>query len=149
VSDPSTLRERDVVRYQPDSTWCREGLAIALPGINGTLALFDTYWYSDRKLVTPSEFEVLFNLDDYRPISEWSWKRYAPADREIVTHQHGLQVDFYVRKGANESRAQLIENARNALAVADGELLHAVSNRERAQHALDELLTVDGEESNR
>lgn len=146
----SELRENDVVRYEPKDRWCHEGTAVATRRSDGEIVLFDTYWqFSGQRLVKPDTWEVLFNLDDYDSVRDgWRWEKYAPEDRQVVTSQHGLQRQYLVRKGAVESRDQIIANARTRLAEAEEKLRSATWSRDFAQRELDELLaeTTPGEE---
>lgn len=143
MSDTTTktgLREGDVVRYTPMRTHCREGMAIAERDRGGALRLWDTYWHSDRPEVTTLDFEVLFNVADYELVNEWMWNTHKAADRQRVTHQHGHQVDYYVRVGSTEDRATMIENARQELTDAEEELRRAEGRVKDRARMLDLLL---------
>lgn len=119
------LREGDVVRYEPRQTHCHDGQAVARVRHNG-LVLVDTYWLSDGTVVNPSTFEVKFNLNDYERVPSHAWERFAVADRQVLHRQHGCTRDYLVRKGAVESREQVIANAREALAAAEADVKRAV-----------------------
>lgn len=114
----------DVVQYEtltrPDR-WCREGTAVALE-MNGMVRLVDTYWSleSDSHVLTADEAataELRFNVDDYDELdvyhrgSPGTWERYAEADREVITEQHGHRRRWFLRKGAVEDRETIIANA--------------------------------------
>jgi hypothetical protein len=139
------LREGDVVRYRPEEHHCHEGMAIArkMPP-NGAIELFDTYWGYPDKRVAPREYEVLFNLADYELFERGleQWRRYAPEDRARITHQHGLQAEHYIRKGASEDRATVLRNARDELAEAERKLESAVWHRDACQRLVDHLTEV-------
>lgn len=143
-----------VVRYQPDPSrhdpmWCREGQAVGTGGIEGFLA--DTYWGSggDAHLLTVEETEsmtVLGHLSDYRllgrgePVTD-----YAPDDRLLVTHQHGLQRDHYVRIGAVVSyRARITEQVRRVREARD-EATRAARRTEWIEDDLRRLLAERGQ----
>lgn len=124
----------DVVRYTPENTWCREGIAIAQDHVrpNGRLVLLDTYWGSTEPgMLTDAEAdtaELMFNLADYDELYRYSsyasrsqWETYAPADRQIITHQHGLQRRWFIRKGARPDWATQIDNARQKVADREAE----------------------------
>lgn len=133
----------DVVRYTPRTTWCREGIAIAQDHarLNGRLVLLDTYWGSTEPgMLTDDEAdtaELMFNLADYDELDRYSihasrsqWETYAPADRQIITHQHGLQRRWFIRKGAQPDWATQIDNARRSVAEREDEA-------DRARRAVD------------
>ena len=150
----------DVVSYQPgpafkgqtDVRWCREGTAIAVARADRSVMLVDTYWgtMSDAHMLADAEIEtaeLLFNLDDYDELdrygrgSSYTWEKYAPTDRERVTSQHGLQVRWFVRKGASEDYGTKVQNARDRLADAESDLDSARWAVDQRQRALDQLLT--------
>ncbi len=134
-----TFRVGDVVRYSPqprfpgqrDVRWCREGTAIAEKRDDGRLVLVDTFWGSgsDNHVLTDAELataEIRFNLNDYDALKEYprgashdTWMKYAPAHRETVTAQHGLQSRYYIRKGAQPDLDTQIVNARAVVADAE------------------------------
>ena len=142
----------DVVRYEPDggNRWCREGMAVAqLRGDGeGRIVYIDTYWagMSGSHILTAAEattVERLFNVGDYDELprgcrlgSADKWAKYAPADRQVVTSQHGLQRRWFVRKGASEDHATQVENARVRLAEAESKLRSAQWSVESAQRDL-------------
>lgn len=111
------VRENDVVRYVPErqSRWCRECLAVAVMW-SGRLVLVDTFWglrYSDDHVLTDAEAstaELVFNTDDYDELPQYGggsrdlWERYAPADRERITSQHGLQARWFIPPWLREQR---------------------------------------------
>jgi hypothetical protein len=120
----------DVLNYIPRWHHCREGSAIVLD--NGCAV--DTFWSNDRAVLTAEELataDLRFRLDDYRKLGEsWDdtldeWLTYAPADRQVITSQHGLQAVHYVRIGAEPGMATQIGNAREAVALAQGEVRSA------------------------
>ena len=150
----------DVVRYQPgpafkgqtDTRWCREGTAIAETRASRSVMFVDTYWgtMSDAHVLTDAEVETAelrFNLGDYDELdrydhgSSYTWEKFAPADRERVTSQHGLQSRWFVRKGASEDYGTKVQNARDRLADAESELDSARWTVQLRQRALDQLLT--------
>jgi hypothetical protein len=144
-------RDKDVVRYETltrPNRWCREGIAIAEQRGSGAIYLLDTYWghhtsethvLSDPEIATA---ELLFNLDDYDELDKYSsgsklkWERYAPADRRIVTEQHGCYTRWFVRKGAVESWPTKIENAQRELDKKREDLKHAQWHVEWAEQEL-------------
>lgn len=141
----------DVVRYTPESTWCREGIAIAQDYArpNGRLVLLDTYWGSaEPRPLTDAEAdtaELMFKLADYDELDRYShespsrWDKHAPADRQIITHQHGLQRRWFIRKGAQPDWATQIDNARRSVAEREDEADRA---RRAVEWATEELTRV-------
>lgn len=140
----------DVVRYEtldrPDRH-CREGMAIAKAGGNGRVLLVDTFWasFSESHTLTAEEVataEPVFNLADYDELDRSrhgaaeKWKTYAPADREVVTSQHGLQVRWFIRKGVEPDLATQIDNARDAVGDAYEKLRRAEHGVEYALRSL-------------
>jgi hypothetical protein len=153
----SAFREGDVVSYAPgerfpgqrDTRWCREGTAIAGKH-DGGIQLADTFWLmgTEDHILTEAEIataELLFNLDDYDELGRYSrespsqWKKYAPADRQQITSQHGLQHRWFIRKGAAEDHATQVENARERLREAEAKLQSAQWSVESAQRDLAEI----------
>lgn len=131
------LRAGDVVSYLPkDGPHCREATAIVVEDGRA----FDTFWGPERDQyshwLTPSEkatVEVEFNLDDFEPLDRYAsrsaatWKTYHPDDRARIGSQHGLQQQYYVRKGARPDRGTQIKNAEVEVAEAE----EAVRSAER------------------
>lgn len=150
------LRAGDVLIYKSerDNNWCREGMAIVRKAA-GKLIAVDTYWTTSLSSVSPDDHvltdteldtaSVSFNLDDFEKASaqDVSYLDYAPADRAVVTSQHGLQKTLLVRKGATPSgpaivrkhvdrvreARQNLESARRRLAWLEDELLEAFAGR--------------------
>lgn len=123
----TTFREGDVVRYSPEKSWCRERFAIATER-RGSVVLVDTYWGLagyDRAVLTANEAasaELSFNLAEVTKVTgatefvrRTKWERYAEADQFVVTSQHGLTVTYFVRSGAEQSRAAELEQQRTAV----------------------------------
>ncbi|SII06995.1 Uncharacterised protein [Mycobacteroides abscessus subsp. abscessus] len=119
-----------VVSYTPSNTWCREGIAIVQDRIqlNGRYLMLDTYWgdtepsaLSDAEADTA---ELMFKLADYDELdrhshsSKANWEKYAPADRQLITSQHGLQKRWFIRKGATPDWHTQIGNALGVTAAA-------------------------------
>ena len=163
VGDETKWQAGDVVHYEPgpafpgqtDVRWCREGTAIAGANRDGSVTLVDTYWgirdgqshaLTDDELATA---ELRFNLADYDELNRYDrgarqeWEKYAPADRERVTSQHGLQSRWFVRKGAAEDHATIVQNARDRLAEAESALESARYSVESRLRDLDELLATE------
>lgn len=124
-----TFEPGDVLDYIPsDGHHCREGTAL----VNERGVAVDTFWDSgsgahvlnDTELATAG---LRFRLADYHEIgkSHWdrghkeTWLTYAPADRQIITAQHGLQSTLYVRNGAEPDLDTQIANAREAVQEAE------------------------------
>lgn len=120
-SSTTTFRDGDVVDYTPrnNERHCREWMAVVKMGRDGRLIMLDTFWGShDRYPLTPDEqatATVRFHLHDYRQVPAWEWEQYAPADRQTITSQHGLQVQSYVRNEASPDLPTIIQNARDRL----------------------------------
>jgi hypothetical protein len=138
----TALRAGDVGRYQPENTWCHEGLAVAEQR-GEELVLLDTFWgASERTRVNPAVFEILFNVNDYDELDRYShessarWEKFAPEDRQRITSQHGLQSRWFIRKGAVEHLPTQVENARERLREAEAELRSAQRHVEWAQQEL-------------
>lgn len=123
-----SLRPGDVVRYTPSDRWCREGIAIVQDRVrpNGRYQMLDTFWgSSDPAPLSDAEAntaEFMFKLTDFDELDRYlnsspvTWEKYAPADRQMITQQHGLQKRWFIRKGATPDWATQIENARQVVA---------------------------------
>lgn len=139
----SELREGDVLRYTPATQHCREGVAIVVDLRGGLLDSYDTYWNTARVWVSDTELKtatVTFNLHDYRlAASKEEWLSFAPADRTTISHQHGTQVELYVRTEAQPDLHTEIANATDAVRQAELDVTAAQSRLRRAQHRLDDL----------
>lgn len=119
---------------------------------NVPLVLFDTFWGggSETHRLTDAELAtavLVFDTDDYdmlprypRDSAHRTWLQYRPEDRKTVTSQHGLQNDYYVRKGSKPDLLTKIENARAHLESRESKLRQATWGVESAQRDLDELL---------
>lgn len=121
-AQPGGVHPGDVYRYEPESTWCRDGWAIAEKRPDGRVVLADTYWLTDRVVVTPANPEFQFNLRDYDEITHREWERYAEADRRYIPKHAGLSTVYLVRKGARPDLATEIEAARERVADAEQEV---------------------------
>ena len=112
------LRAGDVIRYEPQNRWCHDGYAIA-EARDGRLILIDTYWISSGSVVSPSSYEVLFNLGDYEEKRAGEWETYAPTDRQYLPRHSGYQTVHLVRRGATPDLSTQIQNARERVAEAE------------------------------
>lgn len=136
------LRPGDVVRYEPKSTWCHDGYAIAELRRDGQLVLVDTYWSggSDGAVVGPDvPYELLFNLADYEEKPAYVWERYAPADRQYIPKHAGYRTVHLVRKGATPDLSTQIENARERVTEAEDKLRTAQNDLDWRRRELAEL----------
>lgn len=138
----------DVVQYDVEDPHCREGMAIAKQREDGRTYLADTYWSSENHILSEAEVasaELVFNLADYDELDQYrhesaaKWKTYAPADRERITSQHGLQVRWFIRKGASPDLQTQIENACEAYVEAQSKLRSAEADVRYAWQVLSEL----------
>lgn len=122
------LRAGDVVRYEPESRWCRDGYAIARERRDGSLVLFETYWSSggDDNIVAPDVYEVLFNLGDYEEKPAYVWETFAAADRQYIPKHSGYRTVHLVRKGATPDLPTQIGNARERVTEAKDALRSAL-----------------------
>ena len=119
----------DVVRYTPkdQERHCREWQARAEIRRDRVI-LVDTFWgsYQDAHVLTDDELttaEWQFNLSDYRRVDRGErWIDFHPSNRVVVTHQHGLQRDEYVRTGSEPDMTTRIENAKEKVEEAQREL---------------------------
>lgn len=147
------FRPNDVVRYRPSEHHCREGIAIAKDYGSGVV-LVDTFWQSGSQhdhVLTENEvatIELIFNTDDYDELdrynssSERLWNRYATSDRQVVTSQHGLQMRWFIRKGAFPDWNTQIANAREAVADYERRIESMRSALEWARRDLADVLAA-------
>lgn len=136
--DASKWASGDVIRYDTltrPNRWCREGIAVA-ENRNGRVVLLDTYWCggSETHVLTDEEAatgELLFNIGDYDELDRYSrnsphtWEKYAPADRQVITEQHGLRSRWFIRKGATEDWPTQIANAEQVVEEKRGKVRSA------------------------
>jgi len=138
----------DVLDYIPDreSRHCRESCAV----VREDGRIFDTFWsgpkaglhgadheLSDRELATAG---LRFRLGDYREVKyEQEWLTFAPADRQYVSAQQGLQWTYYVREGAEPDLTTQIDNARGRVAEAERAVESAKASLERRRRELADL----------
>lgn len=146
------FREGDVILYSPMSRHCREGMALVEKrGV--TLVAFDTFWdYNPTALIGAdlAMAEVLFNLDDvdtFEPTPDANFEDYDPCDRFVITHQHGLQQERFIRKSAQPSLDQKVVNAGEALLEAEHALRSAHRRAEQARADYDALIAQQKEQS--
>lgn len=135
----------DVYTYTPTQSHCHEGLAIE----DERGRLYDWYWGSSRdsmldKIVSRDAKDLTFiaNLNDYELTARdgrESNKDYAPADRLVITSQHGYQRTYYIRKGATPDLSTKIANARRKLEEAESEMRAASFRVEWARKELSAL----------
>lgn len=141
-----------VYDYDVDgSRHCREGVATQdRPGV-----FLDTFWggSGDRHRLNATEVLTLrerFDTDDfvelardgYGSAARAQWQTFAPEDRESVSSQHGLQVRYFVRRGASPDLATQIENAQQKVAEAERALESATSRLHWAKDELRALATL-------
>lgn len=132
-----------VYDYDVDgSRHCREGVATEeRPGI-----YLDTFWgtygSSERHRLSGMEEASLrerFDTDDFEELdrnrhgNHGQWMRFAPADRKTIPSQHGLQVRYFIRRDATPDLATQIENAKEKVAQAEGEVERAASRLQWAR----------------
>jgi len=130
------------------SRHCREELAVEQePGI-----LLDTFWSlgSETHRLTEAERAtavLVFDTDDYdqlptypREAARQMWETYHPDNRAVITSQHRLQNDYYVRKGSKPDLETRIENAQRAVEEAESKLLSAGSGLRWRQEELAALV---------
>ena len=123
------MAQNDVYRYHPAEHHCHEGIAVE----NEHGVLVDTFWgigdWSGRKVGRDAEdLELIGNLDNYELSPRNGIEGvadYAPADRLVITSQHGHRRTHYIRIGAKPDLATKIENARRSLADAESALRSA------------------------
>lgn len=144
----------DVVRYTPTDRWCREGIAIAQDRTNltGRAVLLDTYWgNTEPRALTDAEAdtaELMFKLADYTELDPYlysspaTWDTYAPADRQLITEQHGCRKRWFIRKGAQPDWATQIANARGVVSARELELASAERRLRWAQEDLVRVLAA-------
>lgn len=130
------LRAGDVVCYEPETRWCHDGWAIARSR-GDSIDLVDTYW-SDR-VVRPAEFELVFNLNDYRRVSRSEWETYAEADRQAIPEHAGYHTSRFVRLGAEPDLATQIANAEEEVRETEERIKSLQWSLERRRQELDDL----------
>lgn len=135
----SERKPGDVLDYVPSHIHCREGIAI----VQANGCALDTYWSNDRYVLKSEEYataRLRFRLEDFREIAhEDEWMTYAPADRQVITSQHGLQRTYYLRIGSEPDLATQIENAREAVEKAEREVDSAQARLGRRREDLANL----------
>ena len=133
------------------SNHCKEGTAVETEeGV-----LLDTFWGNDRSRLSKEEISsavLQFDTDDFEVIEHHSrqgtpseWLRYAPEDRNYIPSQHGLQIQWFVRKGAGPDLATELTNQREAVEQAESELRSAQLKLVWERDRLSELLAQVGE----
>ena len=151
------FRPGDVVTYHPDQRHCREGTAIAEAPNGFDVVLFDTFWGcgGDQHRLTATEVaaaEFKFAIGDYDELDRYShssagtWLKYAPADRQLITSQHGLQKRWFIRKGATEDLATQIDNAHEKVAEWERAVESATRSLGWARDDLNRLLAAEGDQ---
>jgi hypothetical protein len=136
-----------VYDYEVDgSRHCREGVATEVrPGV-----LLDTFWVGgDRHPLNKTEktsARFRFDTDDFIQVDgdhgrRDKWEQFAPRDRDAITGQHGLTVQYFTRRGATPDLATRIENAQTKVVEAKQELESA---KLRLRWAQDVLRALEG-----
>lgn len=136
-----------VYDYSREQYHCREGIATDERGV-----LLDTFWgygYSDRHRLSATEVESArfrFDTDDFEDITPGhhrgcpqAWSDRAPADRQTITSQHGLQVRWFIRKDSLPDYETRLENARRKVSDAESGLRLAESRLNTAEHELEAI----------
>lgn len=141
-----------VYDYEVDGDrWCREGVATEENG-----AFFDTFWGapggSDRHRLSDTERESVrfrFDTDDFEEVGRYSkgapseWSERHPDDRATLPSQHGLTVQWFIRKGSKPDHATRLANAEADLRKAESDLHFAES---RVKWAREEVQKIESEE---
>lgn len=138
----------DVVAYDTltrPNRHCREGTAI----LNDRGVLVDTFWggalVNDAHVLTEEEAataRLLFNIGDYAELGRTQahqFEQYAPADRQVLTSQHGLQRRLFVRIGAQVDHATIVDNARRKVDEAEARVRSAQLHLDWAREDLARL----------
>ena len=136
-----------VYDYESSERHCREGVAIERnPG-----QFFDTFWASgqDAHRLTAGEVAtavLLFDTDDFDELDGYGraarpseWEQYALKDRALITSQHGLQVRYFVRRGAVPDLETQIDNASREVGDAEYVLRRAQWGVDSAKKILADL----------
>ena len=127
------------------SRHCREGWAVGERDV-----LRDTFWGSGHEahVLTQPEAQsarLQFDTDDFDLITVHhrgepnEWLERKPEDRASLPHQHGLQVDYYIRKGSRPDYDTKVAEAQSVLDEAQRTVKSAVLRVEWAQRDLHEL----------
>lgn len=135
-----------VYDYDRAQYHCREGVATEdRPGV-----FLDTFWGGgERHVLTAVERQTMrerFDTDDFEELDgskfeqHGRWATYAPADRETIPSQHGLQVRYFVRLGASPDLPTQIETAKAKVTEAEHQVERAASS---LQWARDELAALE------
>lgn len=139
----SELHEGDVLTWTPADRHCREGQAIVVNLRGGLLGAYDTYWVGEKRHWLDTELAtatVQFNLNDYtQTTNREEWLRHLPADRAMITHQHGSITELYLRNGAQPDLNTEIANAVDAVRQASLDVTAAQSRLRRAEARLADL----------
>jgi len=130
-----------VYSYIPLQHHCREGIAVR--GKDGLLR--DTFWEFTGGDYQPGPGELptakfLFHMDDFRVEKyEYTWEKFNPKDRRIITSQHGLQKLFLVRNGADFDLDTMISNAEKKVEERERQLASAQGALNYAKDRLEEI----------
>lgn len=135
-----SFKDGDVVKYRVTQSHCREGMAICESG-----QLLDTFWhFGDRHELNNEEcnsVQFMFNLREFVSTNSYEWVNYLDDDKGLVTHQHGLSKDYFLRKGAKRSLEIMIKNAEIKIIEAEKKLLQADNELRWRKDELTKLLT--------
>jgi len=140
------FREGDVLDWEPESRWCKEGVAIVEKYYNGSLVAVDTFWGGgDRHILRGPEIAtatVRCNLADYDEFDRaesakgTNFGDYHPDDRMVVTRQHGLTQWRFTRKGAKPDHDTRVERFRAEVEKHEKEMESATWHLEWARKDL-------------
>jgi len=119
------------------SYWCKSRKAIVVDG-----ELYDTYW-GDRSngWLDPERVDLDFkgNINDYE-VSDWGiHEYYDPSDLIDMRHANDTNGKIYIRKGAQRSRAVMMEKAVYKLEEAESRIRSAQYDVERWTNKIKEI----------
>jgi hypothetical protein len=114
---------------------------IAIADARGRLR--DTYWSSgsDGRVFVEADLPkldltYLGNLSDLEKAPEWQADYYDDADIVNLNHSNSSRDNFYLRKGAQRSRAKMLERARYKLEQSESAERSAAWASERLRSAI-------------
>ena len=135
----------DVVDYEREREWCREGVAVVRERQDGLLVLADTYWQggSGTHVLTSAEVATAtlrFNVNDYRELAHHENRESIPREHwQDIPSQHGLSRRRFVRVDSGPTWEQKHANARQDIIDAIAKVADAISSLESARRFADYL----------
>jgi hypothetical protein len=143
------FRDKDVIKYRPENSWCKHGIAV-FHFNNGSPSYFkDTYWgvldtsYYGEIRETPVDAVLIGNLDDFEFSPYKEYNDYKEEDKFHIPSGGGSSQNWF-RKRAEPDPTLIYNRLAYELEEADNEIGCAQRRRDYQSGLLREHINKHG-----